>query len=367
MSSVVFPSSAEALTPGILTAALRERHPGVVVDRLRIVDTAHCDSGSASTAGRVILELEYAPGRDAGLPSQIVLKTMLIRPGALAGMYHNEVRFYRDLRSEIDIETPEAYAGTFDRDTGHFGVLMEDVTLRGASFPDATTSMPAGEIVSLLDGLARLHARFWNSPRFARDLAWLWTPTSGGFYDFIEPHGLEIVRHQVELSTAKQAVLRGLERSLDDLWGYLWKAQRVLEQSPVTLLHGDCHYGNTYRLPGGQAGVLDWQLMQRGSWAHDVTYLLVTGLDTEYRRTHERFLLTHYLDRLRALGVDDAPAPDAAWRLHRQAAIWGLVIGWFICPIENYGAAILQANLDRLGAAVEDLETFAALDEAVTS
>ncbi|MBW2359981.1 MAG: hypothetical protein JRG84_03690 [Deltaproteobacteria bacterium] len=119
--------------------------------------------------------------------------------------------------------------------------------------------------------------------------------------------------------------------------------------------------GNTYLLPGDRVGLLDWQLMIRGRWSHDVTYFLMTALDTEYRRQHERDLLAYYLDRLRAGGVQTAPDMEAAWLLHRQTAIWGFLIGWMITSVENYGEEILHANLERLTAAVEDLETFAAL------
>ena len=113
--------------------------------------------------------------------------------------------------------------------------------------------------------------------------------------------------------------------------------------------------------PGRQGGFLDWQLMVRGRWAHDVTYILTTGLSTELRRAHERDLLAFYLDELRRHGVEDPPDPNEAWLRYRQAAIWGLVIGWLITPTENYGEAITAANIARLVAAVEDLETLEAL------
>jgi aminoglycoside phosphotransferase (APT) family kinase protein len=360
MAPLRFPSTAEALTPGLLTAALSERHPGVAVEDLEIIETAHCDSGSASTAGRVVLGLTYAPGGHGELPERVVLKTMLIRPGAPAAMYENEVRFYRDLRPELEIETPRVYASAFDEESGHFGVVMEDVTLRNARFPDARRSVTVSQITSLLDDLATLHARFWRSPRFRSDLRWLWTPCSGGFYDFLRSGALEFIRLQVQRSEYKRDLLgRRLRRSLDRLWEDLWKVQAILDTEPGTLLHGDCHLGNTYLLPDGRMGLVDWQLMNRGRWSHDITYLLVTALDAELRRGHERELLAHYLEQLRLRGVADVPDPDAAWLLYRQTAIWGLVIGWLICPIENYGDEILQANLDRLATAVEDLETFA--------
>ena len=40
----------------------------------------------------------------------------------------------------------------------------------------------------------------------------------------------------------------------------------------------------------------------------------------------------------------------------------GFLLGWFICPVENYGPEILEANMERLGTAVEDFDTVALID-----
>lgn len=361
MGGIVFPTNSSLLTPKLLTDALSERYPGVIVKGLRLVEEAHCDTGSASTAGRAVLDLDYVAGCDRGLPHRVVLKTVLIHPGAPSAMYRNEVRFYRDLRPELDIETPRVFASTFDAASGTFGVIMEDVRLRSARFPNATESMTEPQIMNLLSQLANLHARFWTSPRFSQELDWLWTPRSGGFYDFLQGTGGEFLRYQVERSAYKQELFVRLGRSFDEAWNSLWNAQRILASEPTTLLHGDTHFGNTYLLPGDRVGLLDWQLMNRGRWAHDVTYIMVTALDIEYRRRHERDLLAYYLDRLGAAGVRTVPEMEEAWQLYRQTAIWGFLIGWMITPVENYGEAILRANLERLTAALEDLETFALL------
>jgi hypothetical protein len=361
MAGVVFPTDSALLTPELLTAALSERQPGVRVEGLRVVEEAHCDTGSASTAARAVLDLDYIAGRDCGLPNRVVLKTVLIRPGAPSSLYRNEVRFYRELRPELDLETPQVFASTFDEATGGFGVVMEDVRLRSARFPNATGSMTEPQILSVLSQLAGLHSCFWTSPRFSQDLDWLWTPQSGGFYEFLRGAGGEFLRYQVERSEYKQALLVRLGRSFDEVWECLWAAQQILASEPTTLLHGDTHLGNTYLLPGDRVGLVDWQLMNRGQWSHDVTYIMVTSLDIEYRRRHERDLLAYYLDRLGTGGVQTVPGMEAVWLLYRQTAIWGFLIGWMITPVENYGEEILRANLERLTTALEDLETFAAL------
>ncbi len=89
----------------------------------------------------------------------------------------------------------------------------------------------------------------------------------------------------------------------------------------------------------------------------DVTY-------AEVRRTHQRDLLAEHLDRLAAAGLRTAPTLEDAFVQYRAAALWGLVIGWLICPPENYGREITVANIARTVAAVKDLDTFATIATA---
>jgi hypothetical protein len=359
----VFPSDVHELTPAILGAALAEREPGVVVEGVEVVAEKRCGDGVASTADRLVLDLSYRPGTAARLPRRLILKTMLASPHAPAAMYENEVRFYRELRDDVDIETPAVYASSFDPATGRFGLLLEDLTERDARFPSALDHVSLDEVRSILGHLATLHARFWDSRRFDDDLAWVDTPLTGGMADVFQVIGLDLIEDQVERHPFKQELIAPLGRSVAEMWELLWRVQRRHCAAPSTLLHGDPHLGNTYLLPDGRGGLLDWQLMMRGSWAHDVVYLIVTALAPEVRRAHQRDLLAEYLDRLGAAGVRDAPGPDAALDQCRAAALWGLVIGWLICPPENYGQPITEANISRLVTAVQDLGTFAAIEE----
>jgi len=403
MAPFRFPSSLGRLTPEIVTALLAEERPGAVVTNVEVLRSANRGDGVASTADRVALELSYEV--DVGLPSRMLLKTVLLHrrlrfgssairltgnafdvlgalpfgsrlrpwvfsaigayqrryPHAPDAMYVNEVRFYRTIRPHLSIEAPECFGSIFDEVHRSFGVLMEDLALRGAWFPNATTTVTVEEIRGLVATLAALHARYWESPSLGSELRWLATPVSGGMYPVFQALGLDLIRNQVETNAYKAALIEPLGKTVDELWDALWKAQEILATGPQTLLHGDPHIGNTYLLPEQRGGFLDWQLMVKGRWAHDFTYLLITGLTVEDRRAHERALLSFYLEELRRHGVERPPDPNDAWLRYRQAAIWGLVIGWLITPTENYGEAITTANLSRLVAAVRDLETLEAL------
>ena len=356
-----FPRDPADLTPAVVQGALRARWPRVLVDAVEVSATKRCGEGVASTADRVMLDVTYRPGTADGLPEHLVLKTMMASPRAPAAMYENEVRFYQELRGGLAIEAPMAVATSYDPDTGRFGLLLEDLGHRGARFPSALDHVTLDEVRSILRHLASLHAAFWNSPRFAADLAWLATPTSGGMFEVFDLIGFDLIADQVTRHPFKAELIAPLGRSLEELWAQLWIVQRDHATAPTTLLHGDTHVGNTYLLPGGNGGLLDWQLMMRGSWAHDVTYFLVTALDPEVRRTHQRRLIEEYLAGLDGHGVPDVPTLDDAFDRHRRAALWGLVIGWLICPPENYGPEITIANIERTVAAVMDLDTLAAI------
>ncbi len=363
MSAVGFGRREEDLTAEVLTDVLAVDHPGVQVKAVEVVATKRCGEGIASTADRMLLDLTYAEGSSGDLPARMVLKTMLLSPHAPAEMYATEVRFYRELRPSLSVETPRCYAASFDPATGQFGLLLEDLTERGARFPNATVPVAIDEVGALLDQLASLHAEFWQSPRFASDLAWVATPKAGGMSGIFERHGLAIVSDQVDRHPFKRELIAPLGLDVDGLWAALAVAERSLEAAPVTLLHGDAHIANTYLLPDGTGGLLDWQLQVRGCWAHDVVYLLSTALEPDVRRGESRALVRRYLHALASFGVPDVPAPDEAWEWCRRAVLWGLVIGWLITPPENYGPAITAANTERMVAAVQDFDALGAIAE----
>jgi len=361
MKTTVFPSRVEDITPELLTGLLAEQRPGVKIRGFDIIEIKQFGEGIVSTADRVVMNLEYAPGCQCDLPDRVVIKTMLMFPHAPDVMYLNEVRFYQKIRSSLDIETPQSYGSAFDEQTGQFGVILEDLRVRGARFPNATIPISLSVITYLVKTLASLHAQFWMSPRLLTDLNWLSTPCSGGMSEVFKLKGFEYLERRMAKDEFKVELISSLRTTIKALWSKLWKVQQLLEQEPTTLLHGDPHIGNTYVLPDGKAGLLDWQLMIRGCWAHDLTYLLITGLDTEVRRKHEREFIELYLAELKQNGVTSPPDFKSAWEMYRRAVIWGLVIGWLITPPINYGQQITAANIERLVTAAQDLETLKAI------
>ena len=138
-----------------------------------------------------------------------------------------------------------------------------------------------------------------------------------------------------------------------EYWDFFVSARRnVYDDSPPEEVHDLVEYQEFF----------DFQLTLRASWCRDVSYIIGTALTPEQRRVHEEALLRAYVRALQEAG-GTPPTIEEARRLYACGMAWGLVIGWLICPPNNYGPAVLSANVSRLVAACVDLRTFDLLRE----
>ena len=267
-----------------MTAAIASQHPDASVADVTILTI---DDG---TNRRARFGLSYACGSG---PSSVFLKAHA--PGHRIvhlrnGNLFNEARLFRS-GVTLPVDHPLVYKAIVDYLRLDFLLVMEDLTRRGADPRDATRPMTVDQVAHGLRGLARLHSRYWGLSRKTHpQLRWVktWQPGKGwqiGLRKRI-PIGL-----QRGAQTLPQVVLDLSGDAIVDLWsGYV----RTLSTGPMTLLHGDAHIGNTYVLPDGDVGFLDWQVLRRGNWSQDVGYFLVSALTEEDRRNHETALLQVY-------------------------------------------------------------------------
>jgi aminoglycoside phosphotransferase (APT) family kinase protein len=340
------------ITPERVSELLAARYPEVRVEAVDIL------SESEGAASRLCLAVRYARDADAGLPTALFVKRNLADFTFPPEMYLTECRFYRDLAPELSLETPAVYGMEVDESTGAFVLLMEDLAARGARLAIATDPVSPDEVASVLKTLAALHAPLWETARLHSDLSWLELPTTSRFVDFYQNSGRQLSRRHLE-SGRRAEVAADRTWVHDRVWTAFGALLPAISRGPRTVLHGDLHVGNTYFLPGGAGGVLDWQLMLQGSWSVDVAYMIQTALDAGTRAQHERELLRSYLSELESRGVD-APKETDAWDLYRQNAVWGVVM-WLVTPDGVHTDAVRAISLDRCMTAVEELDTLDAL------
>ena len=359
------PPSPYDLTPGLMTDIVRQVVPGAAIDAVTIIKSHEYGDGDVSTSARATAKFEYSDGSPADLPRDVILKLSFDprKKGTDAWycqLFANEVNFYNRIRPSLAIEAPGSLGGHFDPATKRYLLIMEDVTCRGATFPSNLGPVGVENVKRILDVIARVHATYWDSERFAGDLAWVETHLTGG----VEDHMRSVIPEegicsQLELHKFKRELLERLGTTERELFAGMCANKQHQARLPQTLLHGDLHIGNTYRMPDGSVGLHDWQLCVKGFALHDVTYIINTALSITERREHERALLGYYRDKLIEFGVRTPPSPDMLWTEHRRAALWTFYIGWLTCPPESYGWETMAVALLRVSTAVEDHGTLA--------
>jgi aminoglycoside phosphotransferase (APT) family kinase protein len=191
----------------------------------------------------------------------------------------------------------------------------------GVRFYVADDAAPQAHVEAVVDALAMLHGRFWKSPRFASDLAWL-APIS-------RRPGSPVMNRLFRWSAQRfftqdrdvpVAVRRITEQFVDNQATLL----RAWESMPPTLCHGDMHLGNTFSTPDGTAGIYDWQVCHRMNGLRDFSYFLTHSIPTDLRRREERNLLARYLDGLAQAGAGrETPSVDDAFNCYRVLTVYG--------------------------------------------
>jgi hypothetical protein len=353
------PWSWEAITPEWLTATLCRHIPGGAVLGTR----ATAGSVGSSTRQGFDLDLNDA-ARAAGVPDRIFTKsTPILMQRLLLGLSNclfGEVGFYRDFRPQLEMEAPRGYWACVAPRSMRSMIVMEDVVAtRQAEFNMSGDAVTQEQMASLLLGLARLHARFWRDASLKQH-HWLRdTPTYLG-----DNHRFLRMAHWagVGMDAAPELIPASVRGRIDDIWaGVVRRNAQDARDGDATLLHGDAHIAQTYRTGDGAMGFCDWQVMLRGSWAWDVSYIMSTGLEVADRRDWERALLASYIEQLAAAG-GPALDPAAAWDAYRAHIPYAFLAWAFTIGHNRMGQAVqpeltTRRLVERTASAMADLES----------
>jgi len=274
----------------------------------------------------------------------------------------NELRSIRDIVPLIAAPAmPDSHYIVVGEDAS--AIVMEDLAPTGATFFDAFTTLDLAQALAFMDAFARMHASVWDSEAFKKGGAM--GPGSFAadnrrlindvyFPGFFKPDSW---RSYVELPRGRALPnqFRDLRRA-ENAWYKMWAA---LEQSSMTVIHGDEHLGNLYVTADGAPGVIDW-VARPEHWPIGIAYFLVCALDIVDRRRWDRALLSHYVTRLKAHGARDVPSLEDAWFMYRCATFYP-VVTWLNNSSVWQPEAINTANAVRASVAALDHDAFGLL------
>lgn len=344
------PRDWDEITPQWMTAALAGHHPDAVVDALSV------ELRDDGTNRRARLRVSYAAGNG---PATVFVKA--VDPGhrdlvrLTSGLFHEPRLFTSGV--DLPLEHPTVYAALIDEPAEDFILVMEDLTARGADPRDATRPLTVEQAASGVRGLARMHGRFWGA-RVTDDPALQWLEAFVP-WDGMGAAPLEEAQKRLGPDAPEAVMALTIGELIDDIWKpYI----RTLTTTPQTLLHGDPHIGNTYLLPDGEVGFLDWQVARRGNWSLDLGYFLQGALTISDRRIAERELLDQYRDEL-GLPASELPSLDEIWLRYRASVAHGLTL--WLCTASAgelwQRPDIAVALAQRYSAAYADLHTAEAI------
>jgi aminoglycoside phosphotransferase (APT) family kinase protein len=352
------PGDLDAIDETWMTQALQACFPGV---RVREVERLGGDSG---TTTRERIRLDYDETGEGSAPPETMFVKATPRAlgvrlfSGLLGLGACEVGFYRDLRGAAPVHTPRAYCARSADRSGRFVLLLEDLAASDCRFETIASRISPEQAGAVVAALGRLHATFWETPRFAGDLAWLKSRENNP-------------NERVERLISAHSNARALAKFGDLVPPRVRRDSHLVHESrdlleeywargPRTVIHGDSHAGNLY-FRGEEPGLLDWQVVQKGQGIRDVGYFMINSLSTPVRRSCERELLELYRATLAANGVA-APDSGELWERYRTHALYA-----WIASAVTVAAGRLQPEsisrlaLERSGAALEDLESLEAL------
>jgi hypothetical protein len=289
----------------------------------------------------------------AHLPNQLCVKGYFNETGrTIRFVGESEACFYRDAVTYTGIRSLPVIWADVDPQTRHGVILSADVTAAGGQFLDAHSEYSSDKVAESLQQLACLHAASWYTPTWTR-AQWL-APRLGRTL-LGERRAASAERIAANLSGDNGRGVPPRWRDAGRLMASYAEAVEALDgEGDINgrcVIHGDTHVGNLFLTGEGKPVLTDWQLVQRGMWFLDIGYHIGATLDVDQRRSHERDLLSHYLDCLRAHGVHQPPTFAQAWTQLQQ----GFLHGFYLWGITTYvNPEIIAVMLHRLGTAVDD-------------
>ena len=241
--------------------------------------------------------------------------------------FRREVAAYQLLRSCNHLTAPRCYLSSATPD-GSSGILLLEEILNGQNY-DQLRGLTWPQLTSTAQAVARVHARFWNSPtlRKAKGLP---------LHQYM--HARQVGQHLprfvrwARLPASNRSIFNKLPRQVE-------AALARLRKRPITLVHGDLRSDNVF-FEKRAVRLIDWGLALAGNALFDLAR--VTGGSSQKPLSllqHIKLLDLWHRELVRR-GVRGYPIHHA-WQDYRDAALLTLTI-----PVTN---APTLATLSKRG------------------
>ena len=289
------------------------------------VEYKNSEEQHANSTDRAWLRVTKEDGEVCEVFAKVHSQNLLVRTFFfMFPVYDNELNAYATL--SFPVMTPKPHVVRWSR--SRFTLILEDLRAHGdVTLPNLWMNPPATRQLaeSILDSLARIHAKFWGKPP-----AGIWTDKTRPYF------GKQIgfyTMWKVKRSIPENAFPADVRKTFASaLWH--WGSLRThWSKTAQTMAHGDAHMGNYFiRDDDGSIGMFDFQCLTHEHCMRDVTYFMCSSLPEELTASSEKDLIKFYLSRL-AAHLGDAPSDaagaavptfDEAWYEYRNQSLYAL-------------------------------------------
>ena len=270
------------------------------------------------------------------------------------GQNRREVRFYRELASNVLLQTPRGYYCGIDPANGNTVLMLEDMSY--ARQGDSVAGCSLDEARRCIGQLARFQAAWWNSPLLDR-------------HDWMSLKDAEAIVYQEMYSGAWESLVQkagdGMPRNLrllgDRLAPEVPKIKSQLSRPPITIVHGDFRLDNCFFHPSGDrhsVTVIDWEFCD----GVGVLTMLPPSSARHSLQSNERkkssVSCKNITQSWKTMGCGATPLTSAC--MTTGLSMLEIFVFWIItggyCDYEDERAKrYLRNTLERLDAAISDL------------
>jgi hypothetical protein len=218
-----------------------------------------------------------------GCPGTVIVKLAALDDAAVytataLGLYRREVLFFAELAAECPVRVPESYFSEINEDGSAFVIVMED--LGENRMVDQVAGIGLADAERAVDHLAEWHATWWNRVEGFSERG-LSVPLGSPLYPAVLP-GL-FAEGWAKLEAEAPHVLEAVVDVGPKFGAAIEPLLQQLDQSPISLLHGDFRADNMLFDANDELMMLDFQITGTGSAVYDLAYFVTQSLDAEPR------------------------------------------------------------------------------------
>ena len=256
--------------------------------------------------------------------------------------YRREIEVYRLLRDLQGGFQPRILSEHFDPGTGTAALLIEDL----GQLP-SRHDFTIGLIRDALEGLAKIHARFWGDDRLEAN-PWM---RNGYRADIFNEDTTQFAPNWEALRTSTSLHPYdhpNVNEVGSFLANHLSEVLDELDARPCTLTHGDLHTENMMLRRNGatvEPVLIDWQDAVYSGASSDVAKFLATTLRPDFAEVHFEGLIDFYY---RALNADvRADYAFSSFRRDVMLALLGTFANYVICATTEFAEGVDPASVNR--------------------